>query len=48
MLLNDMQEHCDMCGTEMEVGRIGLCDFCQHDAEVAAGTSEVEVFDEPV
>lgn len=27
--ISDMQEHCDECGAELELGQIGICDSCQ-------------------
>lgn len=29
--LEDMQENCEECGTELEIGQIGECDDCQHE-----------------
>lgn len=34
--LQDMQEHCDKCSTELEIGQIGLCDECQEAASEEA------------
>lgn len=31
--LDDMIEHCDSCGEELELGQIGECDDCQHERE---------------
>lgn len=30
--LEDMQENCEECGAEMEIGQIGECDDCHHEA----------------
>ena len=27
--MKDMVEHCEACGTELELGQIGDCDDCQ-------------------
>lgn len=36
--LNQMTEHCDECGEELELGQIGLCDCCQDlDVQAEAG-----------
>jgi hypothetical protein len=31
--LNDMEEHCDSCGNELEIGQIGDCGDCQDDPD---------------
>jgi predicted amidophosphoribosyltransferase len=33
--LEDMQEACDVCGDELEIGQIGICGFCaEHTSHV--------------
>lgn len=29
--LENMVEHCEVCGAELEIGQIGKCDSCQGD-----------------
>lgn len=33
--LQDMVEHCEACGTELEIGQIGDCDDCQDESDAA-------------
>ena len=45
--LNDMVEHCDCCGEELELGQIGECDECQSerdDAQVDFASVEPQPF----
>lgn len=34
-------EHCDKCNTQLEAGRIGLCDGCSDDEDVCEECDEV-------
>lgn len=49
--LEDMVEHCDSCGEELEIGQIGLCDNDRNqdnsDADVADDDQPAVKVDSP-